>query len=553
MVLMFALSLWAVTNLAAQGGPPEEVLKAQALVQAKDYDGAVRILEDFTRRNPSAPAAWNLLGLSHHRRGDLDRALPAYLKAAEFPQTRPVALYNAACVYALKGEKDEAFKLLQRVRQTGNIDMSLVTGDADLKTLRDDPRFPMLLPKPEDFADPFIEKVKIIHEWRGEAKGDQFGWIARNIGDVDGDGINDLTASSPSYSVDGKPAGRVYVYSGKSGKLLWTRTGQPGDDLGLGVEAAGDTNADGIPDVIAGAPGAGRAYVYSGDDGKILLTLGMGDKGELFGRNVADVGDLDGDGHADVIVGAPNSNTAAKGAGRSYIYSGKDGKLLLMLDGEKAGDAFGSSGAGLRDKHHAFIVVGAPKAGAFGTGRVYVYTKLSGKPVFIIESDSTGAQLGGMFVSVVGDINGDKAPDIYASDWPNSAKGRSTGRIYVHSGADGKRLLTLTGEAAGDGFGIGPADAGDVNRDGHDDLIIGAWQHASAASSGGKVYLYSGKDGSLLRTITCRIPGDTFGFDATGMGDVDGDGTIDFLLTSAWSGVNGFRSGRMFIISGRMR
>jgi hypothetical protein len=90
-----------------------------------------------------------------------------------------------------------------------------------------------------------------------------------------------------------------------------------------------------------------------------------------------------------------------------------------------------------------------------------------------------------------------------------------------------------------------------VNRDGFDDLVIGAWQYAAAAPSGGKVYLYSGKDGSLLRTITGRVPGETLGFDATGAGDVDGDGVIDLLLTSSWSNVNGFRSGRMFIISGK--
>ncbi len=86
-------------------------------------------------------------------------------------------------------------------------------------------------------------------------------------------------------------------------------------------------------------------------------------------------------------------------------------------------------------------------------------------------------------------------PDIYASDFTNTAKGPATGRVYVHSGADGRRLLTLTGEGAGEGFGIGPAAAGDVDGDGFDDLIVGAWQYAGAAVSGGRAYLYSGKDG----------------------------------------------------------
>ncbi len=155
-----------------------------------------------------------------------------------------------------------------------------------------------------------------------------------------------------------------------------------------------------------------------------------------------------------------------------------------------------------------------------------------------------------MFVSVVGDVDADGVPDIYASDWSNNARGPSTGRIYIHSGADGRRNLTLTGETAGDGFGIGTADAGDVNGDGHDDLIIGAWQHAGAAPGGGKVYLYSGADGARLRIFTSKVPGETFGFDATGMGDVDGDDTIDFLLTSAWSSIGGTRSGRIFLLSG---
>jgi hypothetical protein len=94
------------------------------------------------------------------------------------------------------------------------------------------------------------------------------------------------------------------------------------------------------------------------------------------------------------------------------------------------------------------------------------------------------------------------------------------------------------------------ADAGDVDGDGADDLILGAWQHASGALSGGRVYVYSGRTRKLLRTITCRTPGDTFGFDTTSLGDVDGDGAIDFLITSGWSGVNGFQSGRLFVIAG---
>jgi large repetitive protein len=180
---------------------------------------------------------------------------------------------------------------------------------------------------------------------------------------------------------------------------------------------------------------------------------------------------------------------------------------------------------------------------------VYVYRSLDPKPAFTFDSDETGAAMGAMFLAVLGDVDGDGVSDVYASDWLHNAKGQSTGRIYVRSGKDGRALHTLTGETAGDGFGSSPAVAGDVDGDGHADLLVGAWQYAGAALSGGRVYVYSGKDARLLRTFTCRIPGDTLGFDAVAIGDADGDGTTDFLLSSAASGIKGFRSGRMFVVS----
>jgi hypothetical protein len=119
----------------------------------------------------------------------------------------------------------------------------------------------------------------------------------------------------------------------------------------------------------------------------------------------------------------------------------------------------------------------------------------------------------------------------------------------VYSGRTGERLRVFTGENAGDGFGTSPSVAGDVDGDEHADLIVGAWQYGQAAVSGGRAYLYSGIDGRLLRTFTCRIPGDTFGFDAVGLGDVDHDGIDDLLITSGWSAANGHHSGRVFVIS----
>ena len=544
--LVLVLGLLAPFQQPTPPGLPQ----AMARLQAQDPAGALALAEQVVAREPGNARAWRVLAVAAKGTKDLDRSLAALQKSLEIEPASAPGLYNTGCIYALKGDKDRAFEWLGKAKATRQIDMTQIETDADLASLRADPRFKALLPLPSDFAAPFVEDVRILREWTGEAPHDQFGWIARPVGDVDRDGVTDVVTSAPGAP---RAAGRVYLYSTRSGKLLWKVDGKPGDTLGIGVEAAGDTNKDGVPDVIASAPGSGHAYVYSGKDGRVLLTLTAEKPADAFGRHVAGLGDVNGDGCADVIVGAPANAANGAGAGRAYVYSGKDGKLLLTLTGERAGDGFGSTVAGGSRGKRIFIIVGAQAGGPAQRGQTYVYTTLSQKPAFTIAADDTGAALGAMFVSVVGDIDGDKTPDVYASDFSNAAKGPSTGRIYVHSGKDGRRLLTLTGETAGEGFGIGPANAGDVNRDGHDDLIVGAWQYAAVAGSGGRAYLYSGKDGALLKTYTGKIPGETFGFDAIGVGDIDRDGTIDLLITSAWSGIKGFHSGRMFVISSGVR
>lgn len=514
-----------------------------------DPAGAAKILEGVTAAAPENVSAWRLLALCYRSSGDLDRSRSAYARAMTLEPGSATTMFDLAGVYALQGGADSAFVLLARARSSRNYDMTQLDVDTAYASLRSDTRYKALLPTAADFANPFVENVKVILELDGDSTGDQFGWIARGMGDVDHDGAIDFVTSAPTKSVGGANAGRVYAYSSRTGKLLWSANGKPGEQLGTGVESAGDVDGDGTQDVVAGAPYSGRAYVYSGKDGHTLFTLRAENDSDAFGQHVSSAGDVDHDGHADVLIGAPSNNAGGRGAGRAYLYSGKDGHLLSALTGERAGDAFGSTVGGYSDAKRTLIVVGAPAAGSGKTGRTYVYEGLSKKPKFIIESDSTGRALGAMFVSVMGDVNGDGVPDVYASDFTNGAKGPSTGRIYVHSGRDGKRLVTLTGEGQGEGFGIGPGKTGDVDHDGRADLVVGSWQFSTPAASGGRVYLYSGRDGHLMKTYTDRIPGDTFGFDAVGIGDVDGDGTVDFLLTAAWSGVHGNHSGRLFIVS----
>lgn len=550
----------AVALAFAVGGPtlgspkprPESppLIAALERLQSGDTAAAVRMLATVTRDEPASAQAWRSLSAAYRQLKMYDKAISASEKALGIEPGAPQSLYMMGVLYAAEGKAEQAFLWLGRARDTRRYDMTQLSQDSEVKDLRSDPRYAALLPKSGEFEHPFVESVKILREWRGEAPNDQFGWIARNIGDVDGDGINDIVTSAPTHGDGGSHSGRIYVYSVGSNRLLWTADGAAGDELGTGVEAAGDTNGDGIPDVVASGPsGRGIARIYSGRDGRVLHEFHAVTPDEMFGNHISGAGDVDGDGDADVIVGGPGKDGETKSPGHAYLYSGRTGALIKTLTGERMGDQFGSTVAGYSYGHQHVLVVGAPAAGPQHHGRVYVYVNGSQSPKFTIEADSTGRALGAMFVSIPGDLDGDGIPDIYASDWANDARGVSTGRIYVHSGRTGSRLLTLTGEGANDGFGTSPSEAGDVDGDGRADLIVGAWQYGKAALSGGRAYLFSGRNGRLLRTYTDRIPGDTFGFDAVGLGDIDKDGTVDLLITAAWSGVNGYHSGRVFVIS----
>lgn len=532
---------WPGTALMAQEAHP--VARAAQLIGVGRHAEAIAVLDSFTTANPRAPRAWLLLGRANLSIGRPAQAVTAFERGLETPASRPDALYGLGLSHFRLGRTDTAFVLLRAARATGKVDLTQMAFDQVAAPVLTDPRSSSLLPAPDEYARPFAESVAVLGEWRGERSGDQFGWIARSVGDVDGDGLSEFVTSAPTAD---SSAGAVYLISPRRRSPLWKVVGHGADELGTGVEAAGDVDGDGVPDIVAGAPGGEQVLLLSGRDGRVIRRISGRAPGERFGQVVSGLGDVDDDGLADVLVAGPLNSEHGAQAGQVYVVSGASGAILHTWAGTTPGAQLGQALAGEVRDGRVTVVAGAP--GLPGGGGALVWDGLRAEPRFTIRPDSAAVQLGGSFVSLVGDVDGDGEPDIYASDWYDGSRGVLTGKVYVHSGATGERTLTLTGE--GGGYGIGVADAGDIDRDGHDDLIVGAWQYDSLAASGGKLYLQSGKDGRTLGTVTGRVMGETLGFDATGLGDIDGDGIGDFLVTSGWSAIHGPRSGRVLILSG---
>ena len=534
-----------------------EVQRANTLVNQGSADEGIAILDSLAKVSPDNFAVWNSLGNAFSGQQDFVRAISMYDKAIAIDGTNGRTLMRKGMAQVNNDDIDGGFESFIQARKTNSVNTTSIQAFPIYQKISEDPRLKELFPSKEEIADPFVEETKIIHEWVGEAEGDQFGWIARNIHDVNSDGVDDMVTSAPTNDEGGNNAGKVYVYSGADGKLLWSVVGETDNgQLGMGVEYGGDINNDGIPDVVAGAPFASTAFAYSGKDGSVIHTF-SGDSLGGLGIHLSGVDDVNGDGFGDILIGepyqifnAPFGGDSIIHPGKAHLFSGKDGKLLWTWEGEETDDAFGTAVAGRVVDGKAYLMVGAPNAGPSNGGRTYVYKGINEDSDFVLEADSEGSRFGGMFMSILGDVNGDGTTDLYASDWSNNGGGIGRGRAYAFSGKDGEKLYTWTGDTDGEGFGIGVSDCGDVNKDGYADVAVGSWQFSGAAPGGGKVRLHSGKDGSLIRAWTCKTMGDTFGFDTTGLGDVDGDGTIDLLITSAWSAVKGFRSGRVFVVAG---
>lgn len=337
------------------------------------------------------------------------------------------------------------------------------------------------------------------HRIAGFSVDDELGHAVASAGDVDGDGRDDFLVGAPFDDVRTEADGRVLLYSGRTATILREWSGDaPGWNLGCAVANAGDVDADGTPDAVAGfereadqAPGGAR--IFSGKTGAVLFTLNGHIQQDLFGHAVAGVGDVNGDGHGDVLVGAPGT-WRDNAAGYARLFSGKTGQVITTLRGEdRPGDRFGFA------------------------------------------------------VAAAGDVDRDGTPDLAVGAIGDAPNGPHSGRVYVFSGRTGARLFTHAGDAEWDELGHAVANAKDTNGDGHPELLVGAFLQRGI----GYARLYSGKSGEVLWEAQGVEAKDAFGHSVGAGGDADGDGVPDLVVGAPDATVDGIhRIGFIRIYSG---
>jgi len=385
----------------------------------------------------------------------------------------------------------------------------------------------------------------------GRAGGDLFGASVAGAGDVDGDGVPDAVVGAPGADPAGKSsAGSAFVFSGANGVLLHRFDGQAaGDYFGFSVAAAGDVNGDGRADLLVGAPlanpggrtDAGSAFLFSGWNGALLRRFDGPTPGDALGWSVAGISDLSGDGVPDVIAGAPYADPAGQAnAGTTFLLSASDGAVLRRLDGEAAGDNAGFSVASAQDVDgdgKADVIVGAPgrdrAVGYTDVGAVYLVSGATGRTLMRVDGPLPGSTDYGLGYSVAsaGDVNADGLPDVIAGAPSLAVCGH--GAAFVLSGTNGAVLFRFEDPTA---FSVGcvgrsVAGAGDVNGDGRPDLIVGAPSAYLVGAARGSALAFSGADGTLIRRFDAESAAEyNLGASVAGVGDVNGDGLADVIV-----------------------
>jgi hypothetical protein len=390
----------------------------------------------------------------------------------------------------------------------------------------------------------FVENVDVLVTLHGDASNAYFGWAVSELADIDGDGVTDIIVSDP-YRAGG---GEADVFSGRTGARIYQWISPGSNAYGYSIADAGDANGDGVHDILIGDPaGAGAIELRSGATGELLHRF-TGDPGDGLGSAVASAGDVDHDGHADLLLGAGRADTAVGvDAGAVDVVSGATYATIRTLRGEDAGGRFGSAtdlAGDLDGDGQPDFVIGARDSGPHQNGRAYAFSSATGRKLWTVTAPKLGNELGSFFVAGLGDIDGDGTPDAYVADYADATNGGNAGAANVVSGADGSLIYTWLGPKPKEGMGPG-REAGDIDGDGVQDLAVGSYLSSSGAKLAGRVDIFSGATGARIASITSTRIGENLGFDVVGIGDTNGDGHPDLLVSAATGNA-------VYVISGNL-
>ena len=371
---------------------------------------------------------------------------------------------------------------------------------------------------------------------RGDQAGDEFGYSVARAGDVNADGYRDFVVGAPSDS-----GGYVRVFSGRDGSVIHSIV-DSSRDFGFVVAGPGDLDQDGYDDVLAN--GGLGVQAFSGRTGTQLYVLSKG-------ASVAGVGDLDADGHPDVAIGNPGADRVGgmRQPGRVVVHSGRTSGFLLRIYGEGPTERLGRSVSAAGDVNgdgHDDFLAGAPQAivgGYSSVGRVRLFSGRNGALLRVFRGDQDYGDFG-RSLAFAGDVDGDGSPDsIVAQPRYDHGSGRY-GRVHVLSGADGSTIHVLSSGDPG-AFGTSVSGVGDVDGDGFDDVLVGGRRN-EGGSTARTAWIFSGLDGSLL---VGQLASNAFGPALAGIGDVEGDGFVEWVWGAPWDGTQGVAAGAATLFS----